>query len=213
MTRVAIVLLAGLALTALAVGVVLSRSPLTLVRTNSIPIATRLSRTADTRNAEGCQTGETLPRDTAAVRLSMFAVVGPRVTVRLLSGGRVITSGTEAPGWVGGVATVPLVPLPRARSDLKLCFTLSSVDGPVQINGQDTPRREAVISQGEALPGRIRVEYLRPGGSSWWLRVSGVARRMGLGHAAGGAFDVVLAALLAAGVIAVSTVAAARGLR
>ncbi len=213
MTRVGIVLWAGLALTALAVGITMSRSPLTLAGTNSVPDAVRLSRTNGTSNAEGCQAAETLPRDTAAVRLSMFAVVGPRVTVRLLSVTRAVTSGTEAPGWVGGVATVPLKPLPHAYSHLKLCFALSSISGPVQINGQHTPRAEAVSSQGEALPGRLRVEYLRRGAHSWWSLAAAVVRRMGLGHAAGGAFGVALAAILAATVVALSTAVVARGLR
>lgn len=213
MTRVGVVLAVGLALTVAAVAVTLSRSPLTLAGTNSITDATRLARTTQTRFAEGCQSGETLPRDTVAVRLSLFAVIGPRVAVRVLSGSRLLTSGAEAPGWIGSVATVPIGPLPRAHSHVELCFRLTSIDGPVQVNGRDTPRAEAVISDGEALAGRIRVEYLRPGRQSWWSLAGSVARRMGLGHAAGGAFGVALAAILAAAVVAVSTLVSARGLR
>jgi hypothetical protein len=213
MTRVGVVLAAGLALTAVAVVVTLSRSPLTLAGANSVQTVVRLSETTSREDAEGCQADETLPRDIAAVHLSMFAVVGPRVTVRMLSGSRVITSGTEAPGWVGSVATVPLRPLPRAYSHVKLCFKISSVNGPVQVNGAHTSRAEAVVSRGEVLPGRMRVEYLRPGRRSWWSLAGGVVQRMGLGHAAGGVFGVALVALLAAAVLTLSTLAAARGLR
>src|SRR6202043_813748 len=38
----------------------------------------------------------------------------------------------------------------------------------------------------------FRVEYLRPGHSSWWSLASSVARRMGLGHAAAGTWIVFL---------------------
>ncbi len=212
MTRVGIVLAVGLALTVAAVVVTLSRAPLTLTRVNSVQTVVQLSRTAVSSYAEGCQAGETLPRDTTAIRLSMFAVVGPRVTVEIFSGAHMLTSGTEAPGWVGAVAAIPLRPLPRTHPDVKLCFKLSAINGPVQLNGAHTPPAEAVTSHGEALPGRMRVEYLRPGHSSWWSLAGGVAWRIGLGHAGGGAFGVVLAGLLAAAVLTVSVLAAARGL-
>jgi hypothetical protein len=212
-TRVGIVLAVGLALTVVAVAVTLSRSPLTLARTNSVRVTAKLARTTETSYAEGCQTSETLPRDTAAVRLSLFAVIGPRVSVRILSGSHLLTSGTQTPGWVGSVATVPLGPLPHAHPHVALCFKLTSIDGPVQVNGQDTPPAQAVVSNGEALAGRIRVEYLRPGSRSWWSRAGSVIQRMGLGHAAGGGLGVALTAMLAAAVVALSTWVAARGLR
>ncbi len=213
MTRVRIVLAAGVALTAGMAIVTLSRSPLTLAGTNSVRPESKLARTTQTSYAEGCQTGETLPSDTAAVRLSLFAVIGPRVTVRILSGSHLLTSGAQAPGWVGSVVTVPIRPLPRGHPRAKLCFKLTSINGPIQVIGQDTPAAAAVVSNGEPLAGRIRVEYLRPGRRSWWSLASSIARHMGFGHAAGGAFGVVLAAMLAAGVVTVSTLAAVRGLR
>jgi hypothetical protein len=213
MTRVRTVLAAGLVLTAVAVALTLSHAPLTLARVNPVHTVVQLSRTAVSSYAEGCQADETLPRDTTAIHLSMFAVVGPQVAITIFSGPRLLTSGTEAPGWVGSVATVPLAPLPRMYQDVTLCFKLSAINGPVQLNGAHTPRAEAVTSHGEALPGRMRVEYLRPGHSSWWSLARGVAWRMGLGHAGGGAFGVVLAGLLAAAALAVSTLAVAGGLR
>jgi hypothetical protein len=212
MRRPGIVLAAGLALTTAAVLAMLSNSPLTLAGTNSIQANSKLSRTTG-RYAYGCQTDEALPRATAAVRLSLFAVIGPRVTVSILSGSQVITSGTRPAGWVGSVVTVPLRPLARAHSHVKLCFRLTSVNGPVLVIGQDTPRAEAVISNGEALPGRIRVEYLQPGHASWWSHTGSIVRHLGFGHAAGGAWDAVLAALLASVVFALSTWVATRGLR
>lgn len=212
-TRTGIVLAVGLGLTTAALVVTLSRSPLTLTGTNSIQATSKLARTTGTSYAAGCQTGEALPHAVAAVRLSLFAVIGPRVTVTILSGPHVITSGTRPPGWVGSVVTVPLRPLPRAHSPVKLCFKLTSVNGPIQVIGQDTPRAEAAVSNGEALAGRVRVEYLRPSRASWWSFAGSIAQRMGFGHAAGGAWDVVLAAILASSVLALSTWAAARGLR
>jgi hypothetical protein len=213
LTLTAVVLAAGLALTAAAVALTLSHSPAALAGTNSVQADSKLSRTTGTSYAKGCQTGETLPRDTTAVRLSLFAVVGPRVTASFLADSHAVTSGTRPPGWVGSVVTIPMRPLPRTRSSVKLCFKLTSFNGPVLVIGEDTPPAEAAVSNGEALPGRIRVEYLRPGDASWWSHAGSIAQRLDFGHAAGGPWDVVLAAILASAVPALSIWAAARGSR
>lgn len=211
--RTGIVLAAGLALIMVALLVTLSRSPLTLDGTNSVRAESKLVRTTRASRIEGCQTGEVLPGDTTAVRLSLFAVIGPRVTVRILSGSQVLSSGTRAPGWVGSVVTVPVRPLPSAHSPVKLCFKLTSVNGPILVIGQDTPRAEAAVFNGAVLPGRMRVEYLRPGHASWWSHAGSIVRHLGFGHAAGGAWDAVLASILASAVLALATWVAAKGLR
>ncbi len=46
------------------------------------------------------------------------------------------------------------------------------------------------------LPGRIAVEYVRAGSSSWWSLVPSVARRMGLGRAWAGTWVAAMVALL-----------------
>jgi hypothetical protein len=212
MTSVKIVLGLGLALIVIAVIATLSRAPLTLAGTNSVRPKSILGRTTGTRYAYACQAGESLPRDTSAVRLSLFAVIGPKVTISVWLGPRQITSGTRPPGWVGSVVTIPLEPVSDAHSAVKLCFRLTSINGPIQVIGEDTPPAEAAVSNGEPLAGRIRVEYLRPSTLSWLSLTSSITYRMGFGHAASGAWDILLVIVLAAAVVTLSTLLAVRGL-
>jgi hypothetical protein len=213
MTGVKLVLAAGLALVAIFVIVTLSHVPMTLAGTNSVQAESKLARTTGTHTSEGCQAGETLPRNASAVRLSLFAAIGPEVTVDIFAGSHRLTSGTHPPGWVGSVVTVPVKPVPHAHSQAKLCFRLTSINGPIQVIGEDTSPAEAVVSNGEPLAGRIRVEYLRPGERSWLSLATSLARRLGFGHAANGLWDVLLVMALATAVIALSTALALRELR
>lgn len=213
MTSVRVVLAVGLTLIVITLIVALSRAPLTLAGANDVRPASKLGRTTGTRYAYACQARETLPPNTSAVRLSLFAVVGPKMTVSMWLGSHQITSGTRGAGWVGSVVTVPLKPLPDAHFPVKLCFRLSSINGPIQVIGQETPPAVAAVSNGEPLAGRIRVEYLRPGTRSWLSLASDITRRMGFGHAASGAWDLLLVIALAAAVVTLSTLLAARRLR
>jgi hypothetical protein len=58
--------------------------------------------------------------------------------------------------------------------------------------------------EGEPLPGRIKIEYLRADHSSWWSAAQAVARRMGLGRAPTGTWI----ALLLTGLMGVVVVTA-----
>jgi hypothetical protein len=62
----------------------------------------------------------------------------------------------------------------------------------VELLGEQTSGALAARGQHGPLPGRVRVEYLRPGDASWWSIAPEVARRMGLGHAAAGTWSVLL---------------------
>ena len=62
----------------------------------------------------------------------------------------------------------------------------------VELLGEPTSGAFAARGRRGPLPGRIRVEYLRPGGASWWSVAPEVARRMGLGRAAPGTWIVLL---------------------
>ena len=78
-----------------------------------------------------------------------------------------------------------------------LCFTLfGNGNESIQLVGEPTTGALAARGPGGPLPGRVRVEYLRSSGASWWSLAPEVARRMGLGHAAAGTWSVLLVLVL-----------------
>jgi hypothetical protein len=205
--RVRLAFVAAFALAALAVGVTLSGSPVVVAHTNGTFADGQIAETVS--NAGACQSGEVLPAGISAIRLTIFSDAGPQVSLRALSGARVLTHGAVGSGWVGGSLTVPVRPISHTTSGVRLCFKLGPTREKVAMVGVPTSRAAADRSNvGEVLPGRIRVEYLRAGRSSWWSLARTVARRMGLGRAPSGAWIALLAiVLMGAGIAAASWVA------
>jgi hypothetical protein len=188
---VRVALAASLVLAATAVGVVLSRAPLTVVGTNSIPTpASEYVKGASSR----CQFGGTLPQGTSAIRISAGSNLGPRVTLKVLSGAQVVTEGERDPGWgTDQTVTVPVRRVPRTIPNANVCIAFGPTIEVIHING--TLRFLSVTP---------RIEYLRPGRASWWSLASSIAGRMGRGHAPGGSWIVFL---LLALMITVATLA------
>jgi hypothetical protein len=211
MRRVAAVVAVGCIVFAAALGYTILQSPITVASTNTSALMQILS----TRGyLHACQTGEILPRGTTAVRFSMFAGAGPRIGVEIREHGRLIARGEQRSGWTGRSVTVPVRSLPRTHRATELCIKVFT-DGNETINvgGQLTSGALAAQSDGESLPGRLKVEYLHPGRSSWLSLVSKVARRMGLGRAWSGTWNVVLVALLMGAVALLSVRIVLRELR
>jgi hypothetical protein len=183
----------GLLLTTISVVVVLSRSPLTVVSTNSVAAkeAVAYIRTA----SSGCQQSGTLPLGTSAIRVSLLAAVGPTISVQVLVGSRVLTEGKRAAGWgVDATVTIPVRRVPRTVRDALVCTTVGQPVEFVELNG--APAK----SRGGNLDGvELRMEYLRPAASSWLSLAPSVARRVGLGRGVAGTWIaiVVLALMLA----------------
>jgi hypothetical protein len=202
--RVGLTLAVALALIAAALGVTLSGSPLVVAGESSTRARESLAETYGAAGA--CQAGEVLPAGTSAIRLTLSSVTGPRVKVSALSGARVLTSGAVGSGWTSGAVTVPVGPVARTASNVRICFSLGPTVEQVAIMGSPTsPAVAARGSEGAPLPGRIRIEYLRAGHSSWWSLASSVARRMGLGRAPAGTWIVLpLLALMGAVVLTAS---------
>jgi len=172
------------------VALTLSQSPVTIAQTNTAAHS-YVGVARDPISA--CQSNEVLPRATTAIRLRADSFTGPRVLIKVLAGGRVITQGERGSGWTANVVTVPVRPLPRTRSGVELCFTLFLNGHELSIfSGEPTNGPLAARGSGGLLDGRVRVEYLRPGRSSWWSLVLAVARRMGIGHAWPGTWSVLL---------------------
>lgn len=200
-TRLKIVIATGLVLGAAAIVLTLSQSPVAVARL-STPEAEYL--TTATERTSVCQSGEVIPAGISAIRLRTYAFLGPRVTLVARTHGRAIVHGERGSGWTSGVVTVPVNRLSTARSGVELCFTLFlNGNESSELTGEaTTPARAARDRQG-ALPGRVRVEYLRPSLSSWWSLAPQVARRMGLGHAPSGTWGVLLVVALVGAMIAV----------
>jgi hypothetical protein len=188
----------GLVLSAIAVVIVLSGSPPVLAGTNGVIPVPYPPLTSVPGGGGGCQANETVPASTSAVRLSLEASAGPRVSVAVLSGGRVIARGASVQGWLGRVVTVPIAPLERTVRRATVCFSFRSAEERVSLLGVRTPPRNAARSGPRVLPGRIAVEYVQAGSSSWWSLAPSVARRMGLGRAWAGTWVAAMVALLMA---------------
>jgi hypothetical protein len=186
---VRIALAVGLALVAIAIGVLLTRSPVTVAGTNMVVAERGVAEAKG--GSSGCQVAGTLPAGTTGIRISASVNVGPKVTLRLLSGGQVITQGTRQAGWgINETVTVPVKRVPRTIPNVRLCVTFGKSLEPLEINGESLQVTAANGKPGRAV--RFRVEYLHKGHSSWWGLASTVAHRMGFGHAPSGTWIVLL---------------------
>jgi hypothetical protein len=211
MSGARIALVAGLGLIATAIAVTLTRSPPSVAHTNRVSDDAELA--SATGGASVCQAGEQLASGTSAIRLSLEMVVGTPVTVKVLSGGRVVAKGRRGSGWTAASVTVPVASLPHAVDNASICFHLAATRGPVQLLGEKTPRAVAMTDErGTPLAGRMKIEDLRAGSSSWWSLAVGVARRMGFGHAASGTWLALLVALAALAIAALSAWVVVKGL-
>jgi hypothetical protein len=191
MRGVKVALATGLALLAAAIGITLLQSPISVAGTNGIPQEEAIIAVAQ-RGTTYCQAQEHLPRGTSAIRLGLSATTGPRLSLVVTSGRRVVTSGVRDAGWTTRGVTVPVTPLPRAISEARICVSFPPSNEMVLLYGRETsPSIAASVGQ-QALPGRFWIEYLRPGKGSWASLAPSVARRMGLGRAGAGIWIVLL---------------------
>jgi hypothetical protein len=208
--RVALAL--GLALVAIAAAIVLSQSPQVLTSTNGVkPLNAALTSVPGAGSA--CQANEVLPARTTAVTLSLRASAGPRVAVTILSGKTVVAQGESASGWIGNMVTIPVGPLDHAVHQTTVCFAFAGANERVLFLGAPTSTGSAARTDTSVLPGRIAIEYRRPGSSSWWSLALSVARHLGLGRAWAGTWVALLAATLMAASIALAAWLAIRDLR
>jgi Predicted membrane protein (DUF2142) len=210
---VRLALAAGLAVTAAALAFVLTRPPLTAVAgSNGVPAEQAVAFT-NGGEATTCQSAGTVPAGTEAVRVSLSANVGPRVSLKISRGASVVASGVRAPGWgADETVTVPVARVAKAVAFAEVCTTVGKSVEPIQINGT----RVTTPAGLHAL--WLRMEYLRPGPRPWLSLAASIAGRMGIARAPGGARVAwpAVAAMLAVAFIAARLVlreaaAAARG--
>jgi hypothetical protein len=191
----------------LGLGTVLLLAVVALTLTRSPPRVVRVGETTGgefaytTHALEVCQPNEVLPAGVTGIRMSLEAYFGTKVSLRVLSGSQILTKGRRGPDWTSRTVTVPVAPLSHSVSHVKLCVEVGPTSEAIFFAGRRTPTQESARSTaGEPLGGRIGVEYLAAGQSSWWSLILTVARHMGLGHALSGTWVVLLIAALMAAV-------------
>ena len=199
-----IALAAGLMLTALAVAVTLTGSPVVARYSNSIQTGDLL--TVIDVPASVCQGGEEVPAGASAMRLSLFAVTGPRLTVRIHAPRGVVAEGTRGSGWIGEFVTVPFTRLTRHVPNAVICVTLGTAGEGVHLIGTHSDSEAVLVrSHGreQRVRGQMRIEYVQSLRRSWLSLAGSIVRHMTVGHAPGGpAAIVLLATLMAAAVVA-----------
>jgi hypothetical protein len=215
--RIKVTLAAGLALSALVVGLTLTGSPTVLAGENGIFPEGAIA-IVNHGGYRICQAGETLPRGTTRLRLSLLAVLGPRVGLTVSAGGHLLAHGSQESGWDGGRLTVPIDAPASTSADARVCLTLAAgasgpLDETVGVLGLPSTRATAAVGAGKILPGRMRIEYLRPDSRSWLSSARSVARRMGLASASGGAGIALVAAALMLAALACGSWSILRELR
>jgi hypothetical protein len=197
--RARLALAVALAVTLVALGLVLTRSPTAVAGSDGVSdalVATHLYRAGRV----GCQPAGEVPQGTDAIRVSLAANVGPSVSVRVLAGSHTVTEGERAPGWgTTDTVTVPVGRVARTLGAATVCTTIGATVEPIQVDGVLAP-----TASGRTVP-RLRTEYLRPGSSSWLSRIAAIAADVGIDHAPSGAWSayLVIALMLAVSALAV----------
>jgi hypothetical protein len=211
MRGVKLVLAVGLGATLAAVFLLLLRSPLVLAGTNSV--AADSGAEFEHGNFTGCQSVGAIPVGTSALRIAVEArAVGPEVSVRILSGGSVVSEGRLPTGWGSAPrATVPIESLSHAVNDGRVCTSFGPAVEPFRLHGTHTTAPLRLSGRPRTLA--LRIEYLRPGDKSWLSLASSTAHHMGLGRAAGGTWIVFLALALMLAVAVLASRLASRELR
>lgn len=178
MRGVRMALAAGLIATAVALGVVLSSSPIAVAGSDGVPARLGVAHFYGAQTS--CQGGGRLPRGTTAVRVSLSANIGPWVSLEVLSGVTLVSEGKREAGWgVDETVTVPVSRVPRTIDHSRICVTTGPVVEPLQVNGLPVRTAGGVVVL-------LRYEYLRPRSATWLSLVPSVTRRMGLAHAPAG---------------------------
>ncbi|HEV7936523.1 MAG TPA: hypothetical protein VGP18_00685 [Solirubrobacteraceae bacterium] len=202
MRRVAVALSVGLALLVVAILAILTRSPLTVIGTNSVPAA--VTNELQNGNLSRCQSVGTFPKGTSAIRIAIEPTsAGPTVTAKVLSGTRVLTEGQLVSGWgAASSATVPVKPLAQTLEDAVICTAIGPAVLPFRIRG--TPARRSAAGANKLQDMFLSMEYMRPGPQSWWSLAPSIAYHMGLGRAASGAWIVYFTIALMLAVVILS---------
>jgi hypothetical protein len=200
----------GVALAMLLGGIAVAslQHPLAVASTNGAGSEKTIGATA--KPVHLCEAGQAIPRGTTAVVLWLGAFTGPRVEVKIVVNGAVISRGEHPSGWSGRGVRVSLDrPIPRPLR-AKVCFAVAPRDEVVTLFGDP-----AVHSAGAAhrTGERMRIEYLRAARYTWLSRSGSIGRGLGLGRIPSGRWAPIVAILLAISVLVGISSLVVRGLR
>jgi hypothetical protein len=197
----------GLTLLAIALVATLSQAAPRRLGTNQIQTEEVFGATRG--GGTFCQRYEQIPQGTGAIRISLFGVRGeraPPVRAVVADGTRQLARGA-LPASRPGPSELIVIPLRRVvahDATGRVCLTLGT-GGQLGLVGQATASKYAARSGGNALSGRLRIEYLRPGSESWWSFASTVAHRIAIGHPLPGSPAMLLVVLLTLASIALGS--------
>ena len=150
---------------------------------------------------QACQE-ESIPAGTVAISVSGSVSAHPLalLAVRVLD---VATAAPlaagAAPARPGAATTVTVHPALAHDGPVRVCLRLrtAATSARAQLYGSPTDSREpGATDDGNVLPGRIRLDYLRAGRPSWWSFAPTIVERLGRGRAWLGSAVAPLAALL-----------------
>jgi hypothetical protein len=233
MRSVPVTLAVGLGLLAVVAAVTLTRAPPRVVR--AVAVNERVGREEHVPLAQTdgdttvCQSEAALPAGVTGIRVWLRSVFGASVRLTVSGASGVLARGSRAPTWTGQSVTVPVRPLAQASSAVRLCAAIGPNSEPVVLLGDfaplgagatitTSPPARAALTPGAArlsggqMGGKVGVEYLAAGRSSWWSRASTVAQHMGLGRSYTGTWIALLVAALAVAVVVLTVRLAAREL-
>lgn len=178
-----------------------------------------------------CQAGEVLPSGVSAIRVSVWGFYGAHIHLMVYRGSQLITQGSRAADWTGSSVTIPVQPVSRTVSGVRVCFSIGPNSEPLEMIGHATSELESAVAipttvltnrnslanvpaQAKVpIGGRFTIEYVATAPGSWWSRILTVARHMGLGRSYSGTWIALLVAALMACACALSVRLTLRELR
>ncbi len=211
MRSVIVALAVGLVSIVIGVIAVLAHTPLKVAGTNSIP-ASGYIELEEKGKLSNCQQAGTLPQGTSAIRVGIEGLYfSPALTVKVMTGSRVLREGSQIAGGVSAPAvTVPVSRLAHAVNGARICLAVGPALEPIRFYGKPTGSASTTNQlQGAAL----HVEYLRPGRQAWWSFLPSIAYHLGLGRAPSGTWVVFLVLALMLVVVAITSRLTLRELR
>jgi hypothetical protein len=211
MRSVVAALAVGLGLIGVSIIVVLAHSPSTVAGTNSVSSSDYVE--LEKGGLTDCQRAETIPQGTSAIRIGIEALrFNPAVAIRLSEGSHVLREGSQLAGIVSAPnVTVPIAPLARTVHDARICTTVGPTVQTIRFYA--LPGSSPASTTDPLRNAELRMEYLRPGPTSWWSLIPSIAYHAGLGRAPGGTWIAYLVAALMLGLLAIASRLIVRDLR
>jgi hypothetical protein len=197
----------ALAMLALLAGVAIALSGAAPRRSGTNGVLPDSTTTAVGKGSSFCQPGQTLPADTASLRLSAApgSAQAPGLLVTLRRHGRVLARSRVAPGWQGQELTAPIARTTREHDDVDVCVTVLT-DGAVTLEqGEPAAGGSPIVLDGRPGEGALLIDDYRPGRETWWSYAPTIARRIGFGRGGwGGSWLAGLIAVLVLAAVALA---------